>query len=482
MSGVFGDRVPIEILDLVLDELERLSDVSVVDFGYVIDALKESVELQKRVRDRWQIVNCTGVESVEKLKCMSRSTRLLASDSNVVKLGDSELGRPVYIVDEHTDVGLLNRAVALDLVYCGDISAVGDFLESLSVKCQVPLHLVIECGENAYAGRDLFGILKPELFASDWAFDHLNVSFPWVEELECDYMAIDAFVYKVVNGRDPQAVFDRFLKCFTLNFPVLDTIRFVRPTTTRDETCNFIDLSTLVLSKFKSQKIGLMNLFKVHSLRNWNLPRIERFSGHRFKFDETAMTGSPERRSSSLKENLQFLRDLAVNETSDATPYYRTSLIPKGVKQTRILNWIPIQSTPILILKSNSLERLSIKLLKFDLPSTAMVHGLFFPNLESLNLEQMDEQHISPSCFIDEQGSIILTNTTSDHVNAFASSMNPIAFSSWNQLTNLQVIQISANGDHYVFDIENLKRLLPSIDLKRSFQTFFDEQQRFVVV
>lgn len=476
--------MPLEILDLVLDELEALSDVSVVDFGYVIGALEGSWELQQRVRSRWHVVNCTTIREVEDLKRVSRTTELLASGRNVFLPGedvDCRGRRTVFVVDEQTDLGIV-RGKSADLVYCGSIDGVGDFLHKLSEKFGRSVHLIVECDWVAYAGRDLFGILRPGLFASSWGVEQLNVSFPWLEELQADYMALDAFVYKVVSGRNAQAVFERYLDHFKMHFPALKRIKFVRPTAARDETCNFIDLSTLVLSKFKTQAVRVMDLFRVHSLKNWDLPRIEQFSGHRFKFDETAMTGSPERRCSSLRENLQFLRELAVDETSDATPYYRTSLIPKGVKQTRLLNWIPIQSPPILILKSSTLESISIRLLKFELPSTALIHGLFFPNLEELNLEQMDEQHLSPSCFIDEQGSIILTNGPSDHNTAFSASMNPIAFSSWNQLTKLQVIRIHANYDHYVFDIDNLKRSLPSIDLKRSFHTFFDEQQRFVVV
>lgn len=488
MAGVFEERVPVEILDLVLDQLDGLSEVSVVDIGYVVEALEGAAVLQQRVRDRLQLVNCTEIAEERELKQASRTTRLLGSDSNVGALGtavERGFGKRVFVVDEHTDLGFLGvggDGGALDLAYCGNITALGGFLESLTSTCHRNVNLMVESDERVYCGREVFGVLRTELFASHWEFDNLNVSFPWVKELECDYMALDAFIYKVVNSREPQRLFDRFLNHFTLSFPVLTSIKFVRPTFPRDETCNFIDLSSLVLSKFQAHKMGLMNLFRVHSLKNWRLPRIAEFSGHRFKFDETAMTGSPERRCSSLKENLQYLRELAVNETSDATPYYRTSLIPNGVKQTRLLNWIPIQSTPILILKSSSLERLSMKLLKLDQSATTAVHGLFFPNLESLNLEQRDEQHLSPSCFIDRRGSIILTSTPNESADSYSSTMNPITFSSWNQLTKLQLIQISANCDHYVFDIENLKRSLPSIDLKKSFHTFFDEQQRFVVV
>ncbi|QLQ82168.1 hypothetical protein HG537_0G04230 [Torulaspora globosa] len=498
MSGLLNNFIPFEIWNLVLDKLENDSSgmyQSMVDLIYFFKALEGSRIspcFQCRLRDRWKFLNYTKhAEWFDVLK-VSPSLKVLAGD--VKWLAErSDYGddvRRIFVVDERTDVKRLDYRGKknLDIIFCGDPSVVGDFIVSLSLQCPgSSVSVVVDCESEIYSGKNLFGVLNAELFASKWSFDKLYVSFPWVKILECNYMALDTFIYQALSGRATSKhgfqLFNRFLNSFKLGFPLLEQIKFVTQTTTRDETCNFIDLSSLMLNKFKDGKIPLMNLFKIHSLQNWYLPHVSEFSGHRFKFDETTMTGSPERRTMSLKENLNLLREMAINETIDATPYYRLSLFPRNVKHTRIVNWIPLQSTPIMILKSNSLESLSLKLLEFENAPTTVVQGLFLPSLLCLNLEQMTEQHVTLVPPTNRRNSIdMITHSTVNEIEPYASSMNPVVFSSWNQLTNLQVIKIDMKFNHYIFDIQNLKKSLPSINLKKSFQTFFDEQQRFIVV
>ncbi|QLL35045.1 hypothetical protein HG536_0H04210 [Torulaspora globosa] len=498
MNGLLSNLIPLEIWTLVLDKLENDSVEtcqSMTDLIYFFKALEGSNIppcFQCRLKDRWQFLNYTKHAEWSEVLKISPSLKVLADDANLLA-ERADCGndfRPIFIVDERTDAGQLDYRGTknVDIIFCGDTSVIGDFIVSLSSHCSgSSVALIVDCEPGIYSGKKLFGILNADLFASGWSFDKVCVSFPWVKVLECNYMALDTFIYHALSGRETSKhgceLFNRFLHSFKLNFPLLEQIKFVTQTTTRDETCNFIDLSSLMLNKFKDGKIPLMNLFKVHSLENWSLPHVSEFSGHRFKFDETTMTGSPERRTLSLRENLNLLREMAINETIDATPYYRLSLFPRSVKHTRIVNWIPLQSTPIMILKSKSLESLSLKLVAFENAPATVVQGLFLPSLRCLNLEQMAEQQIAFVPPTDRRGSTDMrSHPAIIEAEPCASSMNPVVFSSWNQLTSLHIIQINMKFSHYIFDIQNLKKSLPSINLKKSFETFFDEQQRFIVV
>lgn len=509
-----------EIFDLILNHLDDLSSYFLLDYIHLIHALKGNASLQFQLRDRLLLLNYTN-RSLEELVRISSSTRILASQSNVISMDDlnnvdlqASNKRFVCIVDNHTDMRALRFAQESYVIYCAEAgSDISISISKLVTKTSNPQHIILDFPDGSISsGKQLFGILDPQLY-TDESFSKLTISFPNVRHLEIDYMALDSFIYNVFtnfNTDNTKLIFDRFLKSLKLNFPVLQTIKFMK-VATNEETCNFIDLSTLMLKKFKTSKIGLMTMFQIHSLTNWNLPIIKQFSGHRFKFDETTMTGSPERWVVSLRENMNLLRDIAINETVDATPYFRTNLIPDGVTSTKILNWIPIEltadadnyKTPLLILKSESLESLELKLLSFENSSTIMVPGLYLPHLKTLNMEQMQEQH-KPRTLSNRRGSIIMTTSTptpttydmkkteitvesSSFDNYAFNQMNLIVFSSWNQLPNCEMIGIITSNNsnlttHYIFNIENLKKILPSIDLKQSFPTFFDDQQKFIVV
>lgn len=507
-----------EIFDLILNHLDDISSYFLLDYIHLIHALKGNASLQFQLRDRLLLLNYTNL-SIEQLVRISSSTRILASHSNVIGMGDlnnvdfqASYKRFVCIVDNQTDMRALAFARDSYVIYCaGAGTESSTSISRLVTESTNPQHIIMDFPDDSISsGKQLFGILDPLLY-TDESFSKLTISFPNVRHLEIDYMALDSFIYNVFTNfstDNTKLIFDRFLKSLKLNFSVLQTIKFMK-VATNEETCNFIDLSTLMLKKFKTSKISLMTMFQIHSLTNWNLPIIKQFSGHRFKFDETTMTGSPERWVVSLRENMNLLRDIAINETVDATPYFRINFIPDGVKCTKISNWIPIEltpdadnyKTPLLILKSESLESLELKLLSFENSSTVMVPGLYLPRLKTLNMEQMQEQH-KPRTLSNRRGSIIMTTSTStindikktelavessSFDNYTFNQMNLIVFSSWNQLPNCEMIGIITSNNsnlttHYIFNIENLKKILPSIDLKQSFPTFFDDQQKFLVV
>ncbi|CCD26810.1 Bop2p NDAI_0I02420 [Naumovozyma dairenensis CBS 421] len=450
---------------------------------------------------------------------------------------------------------------------------------------------------------------------NSWLHPRINqISFPFIETLLMDYMTIDTFIYNIltnlsemfpytttnsdnnqflspslysthsnassnhdyyfqehdnIDSQDHnhhnrnhnesciQSIFKEFLKNVKFYFPDLKSLKFIQKKKSYitngnyEETCNFIDLSTLMLQKFKSNNIPLIYLFQLHSLKNWYIPKIKHFTGHRFKFNETTMTGSPERYNSKLIENLDFLHSMIATETNDATPYFRINLIPEGVIRTKILNWIPLSindsyhlnsygkepntttttnsttennnndnyrdtfqnktlsvnshddlnnnnetisfsnnNKPFFCLKSKSLQVLELKFLN-GLTNLKIINiqGLYLSNLQKIILNN-DKFKLSKPIISDKRNSIIMINSMEAN-NEFI----PIEFSNWNDLTSCtelnftssssslnKVNQNSNTKSNLIFCIKNLKENLPNLKFRESFENFFDERQKFIVV
>lgn len=505
--------MPPEIFELVLDSLDGLSTLSLMDYVHLITALTNSC-LQRKLGERLQLVNLTGKIQPELLQ--GACTGVLASYSNIVDLADVVPNRRiVYLVDESTSLQQLTEfrpGGVFDVLYCGDSSHVSTFVQLLAEKifldpvCAETHHIVFDLpDETLYTGAQLFGILDLSTLQKMLHFNgKLLFTFPQLRTLRMDYLAFDSWVYKIFNCKTSETVelLALFLDKVHWNMPELDAITFVRKfSDVEEESCNFIDLSSLMLRKFQEKRIKLCTIFQIHSFANWNLPRIRRFTGHRFKFDETSMTGSPERTTVSLRQNISYLREMAINETKDATPYYRLDLIPQGVTSTKILNWIPMIKVPLFILKSKTLESLELKLLDFNQENTAttMIQGLYLPKLTFLQLQQQLQTQDSasrPLTLSNRRGSIIMT-TREEHTHVpetedswpDAHPIVPVTFSSWNELCNCETVDVLMSDNssrpqenRFLFNIRNLRRILPSCNLRQSFKTYVDDRQQLVIV
>ncbi|SMN21272.1 similar to Saccharomyces cerevisiae YLR267W BOP2 Protein of unknown function [Maudiozyma saulgeensis] len=369
--------------------------------------------------------------------------------------------------------------------------------------------LIIEFQQSTIqTNRNFFDILNYEFFIESNTITKKTltprckkISFPSIKQLKMDYLTIDSFIYKIlerknnaimqsttiiprnviINGNNTnvgtliinetsnfiEKLFIGILKDIEFYLPNLQSLEFYNYN--NEETCNFIDLSTLVLKKFNEHLCPLKFLFDLHSFKNWNMPNLTYFTGHRFKYDESKMSGSTERMKRSLSDNIKLLHKIAMNETSDATPYFRVSLIPKGVKRSKIINWLPSNSPnsfrsngtnidnqnnidlndiddnddyydsnghysapsdlsernqeqnffnkPILCLKNDSIETLELRLLTINKNTKSIyIQGLFMTNLKELIIQNFTT--ITKRAKIsDKRNSIVLLSPTSSNQN-----------------------------------------------------------------
>lgn len=416
--------------------------------------------------------------------------------------------------------------------------------------------------------KDLFGIYTSQFFifhddlditshnnnSSKWLQPRCNqITFPNVTHFAIDYMAMDTFISDIFENygisqssyhyNDPYGHYGRgspyysrsstplqynssysqngsvspvqyllniFLTKVTFYCPQLIDLKF-NDKNSPNATCNFIDLSTNILSKLLKNHCALKSYFEMHSLPNWQMKNLNTFGGHRFKFDVTTKSQSSEDSIVKITANIKYLAKMINDQTKDGVSYLRVSLFPPTTKKSKILNWLPLGSSeslqetsetgrtvsptrttaskevkPILCLNSSSLEVLELRVLTVDLNKNNHIQGLFLPNLKKLILQNFQFDVNSPYK--------VTSNNWDDNDQIMVNDMNlyPTGFSSWNALQNCELITLIDNiqksdqkkchSIHLIFNIKNLKQTMPKIKLRESFYTFVDERQQFIVV
>ncbi|KAL3233853.1 hypothetical protein RNJ44_03893 [Nakaseomyces bracarensis] len=557
------DTLPAEVLDLILDRLGSEADSSLVlDCFGILNAVPVHNRIYEQIRSRFHLESYVSEER-------QRDTGVLRLLSSGVQDNEKELSNHeniIWAVDLETwdrqqfqvDLTMLRDKCSKDhkgrlnllfQVYEGVTFDTEKFHEVLKdILFEIGTVYNIESiifdaeGSKLVCDKSFFGVLDFEFLelieksnTSDFKVNKILI--PLVTEMHMNYMTLDSFFYYLLTRfkgyqRDKSILLKNFLSNFKFFLPNLVDLHFVnhQMDSTLVESCNFIDLSSLVLRKCRDNKIKIEQMFKLHSMANWKLPKIKTFTGHRFKFDEIAATGSPERLVVSLRENLKMLHDCAMNDTQDGVSYFRVNLIPEGVIKSKIVNWVPTEissnvfskvehyTTPIICVKCSTLEELELKLLRFEKSSTIEIQGLYLPKLKTLTLSNKPritnkpvisyrndsfslESEKKPLCGYTANLEVtrrrMLTtsnrynkahNTSFDNV-TFAENpsqitdMNPIAFTSWNELPNCERLAFrSEDSTNYIFNIQNLQEFLPKLDLAGSFPTFVSEKQKFIVV
>lgn len=362
-----------------------------------------------------------------------------------------------------------------------------------------------------------------------------QITFSSVTHLLIDYMAMDTFISNIfdVYGEKSQRsvniatessvsyLFGNFLTKVHVNVPDVQDLKFYNKNCP-NATCNFIDLSTNILKKISSNKMTLKYYFELHALKNWNMNKLINFGGHRFKFDATTSSGLTTEVTKQISTNIKLLSTMINDETKDGVTYLRVELFPPSVKHSKILNWLPLGSSetldststtgrttspirtpmpneprPILCLKSPYLETLELRVLKIDKNKNNHIQGLFLPNLQKLVLQNFQFTIDAPSIVISggtgiENRCNKVNDNGEDEVMINDMELYATGFSNWNDLSNCSIInlidnmkqsdQMKSYAIHLVFNIKNLKRIMPKIKLKESFNTFVDERQQFIVV
>lgn len=582
--------LPPEVAALVVDKLESISSHAILDHLNIVTALQHSHNdelsrsLCERIRSKYLILDlCQSQALIGKTLAgePNREDNTESVNDNVLKnLSEPGKKQLLIIVSHQSDLTLISglghfKKCELVFVPAPGMESIQSILKDWSEIDNAPNieNVIIDTSnvtlDETSSGKRLFGILDSDMFK--FCFLHEKSPFvgipdfilPGVSKLDVDYLAIDSFIYNIMmesggsqhytyDGNSDKVHLETLLKRFLANchidLPQLTSLRFVNSHTGK-ETCNFIDLSTLMLKKLLDTEVNLSTLFQLNSLVNWRMPNLKFFTGHRFKFEETTMSGSPERLVVSIRENLQMLHDMARNETKDASSYFRVKLIPEGVEHSQIINWVTQldsndYTNPWIVIRNNSLKSLELKLLRVEKASSTIVQGLYFPNLERLELS--NRQQAFPKTFVNDKATLDSKNAfnrrkltrgassssynaggdfailkkslapklTRQHsdTNNYAvisrpidddddddltfsvSDMTCMVFTSWNELQNCRYLFLKKQESkgyatdseeavelNYVFSIANLKNNLPKLDLKACFPTFVDKKQRFIV-
>lgn len=528
--GRTNSTLPPEVCELILDQLDNISSYSVIDY---INVLKEKGDnlLHDLVTERLVFIDITCAKDQKGMDTIIGLSRKLNDETLIIRKG---IRRILFVMGPSTDIASINwdklviegnsqNGVKFDILYFGPpeisqggetkskVSVLEDTLEKLEKFPEWLLrffskHLIIEFDNHdsiLSTGKSLFGILDTKICKYYNTANPIHVkqiSFPSLKRINVNYMSLDAFIYQVFlsgklqmndinyNEPTPNSILTDYLTNLKIFCPNLQNISFAKYSNDQStghivvkETCNFIDLSTIVLEKFRTFKVRLRFLFQIHSLKNWIIPNIKEISGHRFKFDNNSASSNLNESCNTLQKNLNLLHDLVVDETRDATSYFRINLIPEGVEKTRILNWVPLvnliskKETPVLFLNCLSLKHLELKPLFMGNYKKMIIQGLYLPNL--LTLTFYDEKSVE---------SLLKPMLTMKHNNYEMKEIIPVEFSSWNDIPNCKQLKFTDTDEskafNYIYEIKNLQYYLPKLSLVDSFPNFVDEKQNFIVI
>lgn len=312
---------------------------------------------------------------------------------------------------------------------------------------------------------------------------------------------------------------DRWLNKLYFYLPDVSQIYFSEDSSV--QTCNFVNFSVGRLELLKLCEAKIEDVFRFYSLANCNLPQLEYFAGHFFDF----LNGSPTD-TLNLRKSIQLLAEISSNIRSNGSiTTCELELFPKSTKRSRIVNWIVdefstttnrgvIKSSgqeyseylvPRFEISMESLEVLEFKPLVLEEMSAISIRGFYLPNLKQLSIigdDAIRGELKSDKLYLDAdkfQSPVrVGTSATPEKSGDFMSwsqintlndlgfnLMNPIMFSTSNNFSNckkLQVLACEAKRPDYLFNVRNLKEVLPNLDLQASFSSFVDEKQIVILI
>lgn len=537
---------PLDTFILVFYYLKKLTGAaSSMEFINVISALEGTVHdaAAQYLKDKFLLIDLTQCQSKEELCLVSRTAKTLLSKSNCIladtgsklenALKDSLDKNVVFITDNNVQIahlqGNLNKCT--DIIFCCDspgslaTNKISDIIIEISRAAHQaniePRHLIIDYRRNSlyFQNTKIMGLLDYNLLEKLYELpDPIVISIPHVNQLKMPSNSFEALINTIISKNDTYNYrgsntqsstagdagdfLRKSLKGLRFYLPSLENFQFV--TSGSKDTCNTINLSLKRLEEVRSRKIDMQIIFEIHSLVNWDLPRIKVHSGHLLMF-----TRDFQNPVTQLVENLKRLHDLNPDGR-------KVELLPRGVTRSRLINWIPNElsrsvfgnyeyTAPKLQLFSDTMKSLEVRPLVTQEYSTLVINRLEFPILEELTIlsDQMilgDYQSETIYRKIDEFPSQVKSQNS--HVLLAAGDMmkwckiellnlsglnliNPIFFSPSNNLKNCKKIEILTAAErrtNYLFSIENLKQSLPKLSLNDNFPTFRDEGQKVIFV
>ncbi|SCU94361.1 LAFA_0F21374g1_1 [Lachancea sp. 'fantastica'] len=245
--------------------------------------------------------------------------------------------------------------------------------------------------------------------------------------------------------------------CISMSCPQLEAVSFFKEKA--DETdphLNTIDLYRFLKS---SSDVTLQKFLNLHSLRNWHLPSIRAFSGHNllwYRENESRAT-----KYADAKSLIPMIRDRVRRESPDGLPHVNAQILPEGVINTKVTNWVPLDvdfvsnmkknTSPLICLRQPCLKSLELGLLVSKPEGSLTVEGLYLPQLGKLGLS-FDTDLVHKSV---------------------RNPMFNITFSEWNDLRGCRIFNCEldqAYEGHINLLVSNLRSALPSLDSKKGFK------------
>ncbi|GAV53001.1 hypothetical protein ZYGR_0AI02830 [Zygosaccharomyces rouxii] len=304
---------------------------------------------------------------------------------------------------------------------------------------------------------------------------------------------------------------------FHFRFPDVPQIKFLEYFWSIPyQTHNFIDFSIERLEILKKCEAKIEDIFRFYSQTNCDLPQLEDFLGHCFDFQN----GSA-RDTLGLRKSIQLLAEISSRkQNNDSFTACKIKLFPDGTKKSRIVNWIVDEfttrgvsgsedykeySVPRFMVSMESLEVLELKPLVKEEMSAISIKGFYLQNLKQLPLigvlaiggnfetkgTNLITDHIQSPVRVEtpatpDKSGDFMTLSKIDTLNSVGFNlMNPIMFSTSNHLLNcrkLAVLVHEVKRPNLLFDVRNLKKVLPNLDLQASFSSFVDEKQMVIFV
>lgn len=248
-------------------------------------------------------------------------------------------------------------------------------------------------------------------------------------------------------------------------------------------------------------------LFRIHSLADWVLPRIEDFAGQELLLYPQ---GVLRRKNLHLLGQMTSVKDIGEKFLRE----FEIDLFPRNTKNTVVLNWMVTQWDSSTMLhaewkfRSDHLETLAIRPLLVPRSSSFSIRGIYTKNLKKLELindlrapanprnhgvyafcstrklrNRTTYYHACKSYRFNESVLPLEVSGSLQHVET--NKKFPITFALQHDLQSCQKIDVVTQGtqwDHYILSVSNLREIFPQNSLTESFPSYTDDCQRFIVV
>lgn len=455
------DILPLEILDLIVEQLSGGGPTSIMDYYNCVKALGRFSPATCDCLKKKVSIFAPSVNESEFVRTLGNRDNALR-EGNEVPVGTSHLLLHVderwLATEDRQFISLADESTQVSVVINVKAGLVSFLRLGKLLRYKFPTigtfhHVLMECDfDTLDCHEERLDIFKEEYYPrGDLLFGHLTILN--VETLRMRDDELHEFV-KLTPARPIEYApsIANFLQV-NVHMPSLKSLVFVND---KNETSwNKISLTREQFHILNLKDVRLAEYFSVHSLRNWDLPKLRYFSGHELLFNEckNSCEGCRSRfqRSAAMMGNLRLLRDIAIRENPDGLSHFNVSLVPEGVLETSIINWIPFDGAqheqaiaPPFCIHQETLRKLHLGIINCKRGGTLRAEGLYMPKLKELDIS--------------------FSGWCPTHCNPEELCM--FTFSTWNNLPECRSLTFTDNssfGPNVVITVDGAAAILPKL-------------------